>query len=245
MRGRKPWWRTAVGEERMNRIKVPLESLRRWPVLAAIALNLIPLAGVIFWGWSAFALIVLYWLENIVIGVRTLASMAANALVSGGVSWIAAAFFGTFFIFHYGLFCYGHGVFVMVLFSGPAGGGFYGESIIDLVGAVRGLLASQSNLVIGLVSIIVWQGVQLALFLGRGEAARTNPLELMGAPYPRIIVLHLAIIFGGLLLMMLNQPLGGLIVLTLVKMAADVSEARKQELKPPVGAPVQGAANQA
>lgn len=232
----------------MNGPKVPWNVAKSWPVLAAIALNLIPVVGVLFWGWSAFALIILYWLENVIIGVRTLASMVATAVVGrkGAVSLGIAAFYFFFFTVHYGMFCFGHGVFVMAMFSGAmTGGGFYGDSIIDLGGAVSQLLASQSNLTIGLLSIVLWQVVQLVLFLVRGDAARTSPQELMSSPYPRIMILHVTIIFGGFVLMLLNQPLGGLLVLTLVKMAFDVSEARKQDVKAPVGAPTQGAANQA
>jgi hypothetical protein len=202
----------------MSLLKVPFDRSKTWPLALVIGLNLIPLIGVAFWGWSAFALIVLYWLENLVIGVRTLASMAANAAVTGGVNWLGALFFGAFFTVHYGMFCFGHGVFIMALF----GGSFYGESIIDLGGAVSTLFATQSNLAIGFASIVAWQMVQFGRFILTGEVRRANLTELMGAPYPRIIVLHVSIIFGGFVLMLLNQPVGGILVLALVKMAYDV-----------------------
>ncbi len=193
--------------------------------MAAIAINLIPLAGVLFWGWSAFALIFLYWLENVVIGVRTLASMIANAAVVGGVNWLGALFFGAFFTFHYGLFCFGHGIFVIALFGGQTA--VIGDTMLDLAGAARALFAQQSGLLIGFASIVFWQLVQFGLFIARGEVRRVNLLELMGAPYPRIIALHATIIFGGFLLLLLNQPVWGLAVLSLVKMGWDIAEARK------------------
>ena len=37
-----------------------------WVLLVA---NLVPLAGVLFWGWDAFALLALFWMENVVVGV--------------------------------------------------------------------------------------------------------------------------------------------------------------------------------
>ncbi len=203
----------------MSELKVPFDRSKTWPLALVIGLNLIPVIGVLFWGWSAFALIVLYWLENLVIGVRTLASMIANAAVMGGVNWLGALFFGGFFTLHYGLFCFGHGVFVMSMF----GGSFYGDSVIDLGGAVAALFATQSNLAIGFASIVAWQVVQFVRFLVSGEVRRTNVVELMGAPYPRIITLHIAIIFGGFVLMLLNQPVSGILVLALVKMAYDVA----------------------
>jgi len=204
----------------MSELKVPFDRSKTWPLGLVIGLNLIPVIGVLFWGWSAFALIVLYWLENLVVGVRTLASMVANAAVTGGVNWIGALFFGAFFTVHYGLFCFGHGIFVMALF----GGSFYGDSIIDLGGAVSKLFETQTNLLIGFASIVAWQVVQLVRFVAGGQVRRTNVVELMGSPYPRIIVLHITIILGGFLLMLLNQPVGGILVLALVKMGYDVAD---------------------
>lgn len=204
-----------------------------FPVAAAVALNLIPIIGVLFWGWSAFALIFLYWLENVVIGVRTLTSMAANAVLAGGVNALGALFFGAFFTFHYGLFCFVHGSFVVGLF----GGRFAGDSMFDLVKTAQQLFASEPNLLIGFASIVLWQIVQLVLFLARGEAKTTNPMALMAAPYPRIVVLHIAIIFGAFLLMLLNQPVAGILVLALVKMGFDVAEAMGKGPRFGVGVP--------
>jgi len=203
----------------MSEPKVPFDRSKTWPLVAAVALNLIPVAGVLFWGWSAFALIVLYWIENLVVGVRTLMSMVANAAVTGGANWFAALFLGAFFTFHYGLFCFGHGVFVMAMF----GGNLNGDTILDLGAGVSALFAAQTNLLIGFASIVAWQLVQFILFITRGEVRRTTVLDLMGAPYPRIIVLHVTIIFGGFVLLLLNQPVGGILVLALVKMAYDVA----------------------
>lgn len=192
-----------------------------WPVGAAVALNLVPIVGVLFWGWSAFALIFLYWLENVVIGGRTLISMAASGLAGRSANLLGVFFFCAFFTVHYGLFCYGHGSFVVGMFAGDA----LGAHMLDLAGAARALFAQQPNLSWGLASIALWQTVLLILFVVRGEAAKTDPLSLMGAPYPRILILHVAIIFGGFLLMVLNEPLAGLVVLALVKTAFDVREA--------------------
>jgi hypothetical protein len=185
-----------------------------------VGLNLIPVIGVLFWGWSAFALIVLYWLENLVIGARTLASMVANAAVSGGASWLGVLFIGAFFVFHYGMFCFVHGIFVMALFGNGAGG----DSIVDLGGAVGTLFVTQTNLLIGFASIVVWQVVQFGRFLARGEMRRTNFMELMASPYPRIAVLHMTIIFGGFVLMLLNQPVAGIVVLALIKAGYDIAD---------------------
>lgn len=204
----------------MSELKVPFDRSKTWPLALVVVLNLIPVVGVIFWGWSAFALIVLYWLENLVIGVRTLASMFASAAMKGGGSWLGTLFTGAFFAFHYGLFCFVHGIFVMALFGSGAGG----DSIVDLAGAVGMLFATQTNLLIGFASIVAWQVVQFVRFLASGDARTSNAMELMASPYPRIAVLHMTILLGGFVLLLLNQPVAGIVVLALIKAAYDIAD---------------------
>lgn len=184
-------------------------------VLAAVGFNLVPIIGVMFWGWSAFALIFLYWLENVVIGGRTVLSMLLNGVLTKALP--ASLFIALFFTAHYGIFCYGHGVFVVTMFGD-------GQGSFDLVSTARTLLAEDRGLGAGLLSISLLQVVQLVLFVTRGDVIRTNAMELMGAPYPRIIMLHLVIIFGGGLVMMLGEPIVGVVLLALLKTAFDVAE---------------------
>ena len=193
------------------------DSVRRAPlsVLAAIGFNLVPIIGVLFWGWSAFALVFLYWLENVVIGGRTLLSMLLNGALTKSLP--AALAMSVFFTIHYGIFCYAHGVFVNLMF-----GGAYSSS--DLIATARALLAEDKGLGSGFLSITLWQVVLFVLFIVRGEVMRTNARELMSAPYPRIIMLHLVIIFGGGLVMMLGEPIAGVVLLALLKTAFDVAE---------------------
>jgi hypothetical protein len=205
--------------------------------MAAIGFNLIPLIGVVFWGWSAFALIFLYWMENLVIGVRTLGAMAASAVLGEKEEAVVAIGLGALFTVHYGMFCFVHGIFVLVLF----GAGMVGFSPFQLAEAAQVLVKSEPGFAAGLASIVLWQFIQFALFVMRGEAATTTPFALMGAPYPRIIILHVTIIFGGFLLMLLNQPLAGLVLLVLIKAAFDVAEAMGKRVSLPIdmGAPGQ------
>jgi hypothetical protein len=206
--------------ERTGALKVPFAG--GWQVIAAIALNLIPLIGVAFWGWSAFALIFLYWLENVVIGVRTLISMAISGIVAREMNPWGVLFFCAFFTVHYGIFCFGHGSFVVGMFGDHALGG----ASLDLVATARMLFETLPGLRYGLASIVLWQILILILAIVRGDLAKTDPLSLMGAPYPRIIILHITIIFGAFLLLALDEPVAGLVVMALVKTAFDVAEAR-------------------
>jgi hypothetical protein len=147
--------------------------------------------------------------------------MLASAAIGKEMNWPGALFFAGFFTLHYGIFCYVHGTFVVALFGAAA----VGDNMLDMAGAMQGLFAQHPNLAIGLASIALWQVVVFVRFLIGGEAATANPMALMRAPYPRIIVLHVTIIFGGFLLMMLNQPVAGLVLLALIKMTFDIFEA--------------------
>ena len=44
-------------------------------VLALLAANLYPVVGVVFLGWDAFYLLILFWMENLVIGFYTVIKM--------------------------------------------------------------------------------------------------------------------------------------------------------------------------
>lgn len=209
----------------MNPQQVPSKA---WPVAIALILNAIPLIGVLFWGWSAFALIFLYWFENVVIGVRTLFSMAANALLNG-VRGLGFLFIGPFFTVHYGIFCAVHGAFVVAMFGRGVAGDLPSP---DMISAVT---AQAPNLLIGFASIVAWQLVQFVLFCVGGKVRSANMTALMAAPYPRIIVLHITILLGGALVMALNQPVVGVAALALLKAAFDVAEARGQGVKLAIG----------
>ena len=59
-------------------------------------------------------------------------------------------------------------------------------------------------------------------YIGRGEYLRVTPIELMGAPYARVVVLHLTIIFGAFVSIALGSPVGALVVLVILKTALDL-----------------------
>lgn len=202
-------------------------------MLAALAFNALPVIGVAFWGWSAFALIFLYWIENVIVGARTLLSMAATALARGGTNFLATLFFGAFFAVHYGIFCFGHGVFITLMFGqlDAANAPMLDATPFDLIGVAGDVFARTPDLVWGLAAIIGWQAMQFAFFLARGEARATDAQELMGAPYPRIFALHVTIIIGGALIMALGAPIWSVVVLALIKAGYDVGAALKSPRK--------------
>lgn len=192
--------------------------------------NAFPLLGVLFWGWSTFAIVAIYWAENVVLGLINVLKMlvCANPLeISAQESkWhftqhAAKLFFVPFFTVHYGGFCAVHGVFVFALLGGE-GGVFSGDpfsnwhSKLDVLretGAVWGIAALGASHLYSFFSNFLWGG----------EFRRVTVPELMIRPYGRIVVLHIAIILGAIATMALGSPIGVLIVLILGKTALDLA----------------------
>lgn len=222
-----------------------------WPsAIALVVANLLPLLGVLFLKWDTFSIVALYWVENVIIGAINVLKMIVCSPQASAINWDALGtskevvefrrqfeqsdaeekakllqhggkfFLAPFFIFHYGLFCFVHGVFVFALFGrddfGPGFGPFGPlDNIVEvfreqhLWWAVAVLAASH------LYSFFV-------NFIGRGEYQRTFVTFLMGQPYARVIILHLAILFGGFISMALGSNIGVLAILVLGKTAVDL-----------------------
>ncbi|MCA9003135.1 MAG: hypothetical protein KDB61_14525, partial [Planctomycetes bacterium] len=103
--------------------------LKSASAIALLLANVLPAAGVLFWGWEAFYVVFLYWFENLIVGAFNIlrmisASPGPRDQVAGGsptASLIGAhaakVFMVPFFTVHYGMFCLVHGVFVFALFG--------------------------------------------------------------------------------------------------------------------------------
>lgn len=176
----------------------------RAPDRAAIALlvvaNLVPLAGVAFWGWKVQQVVALYWMENLVIGgfnvLRILASSpAASPSPEGRVPPGGKIGLALFFAIHYGGFCFVHGQFLASFFGRGADGMHLG-----LGGMVLHMLRDPV-VAVALLAMLVSHGWSFFRnYLGRGEYQHAHGGELMMQPYRRIIVTHMFIIIGGFLL---------------------------------------------
>lgn len=180
-----------------------------------IGMNLVPLGGAIFAGWEVGFILLVYWAENVVLGVINVGKLA---MAQGGTGRFNPACIPLipFFMVHYGMFCFVHGIFVLVLGQGgKMGGGFnpfsalVGQFSGDLLWPVLGLAVSHG--------VSFWQN-----YLGKGEyKERTAPAQMI-APYGRIVILHVVILFGGFVVMLFGSPLPLLILLVLIKIAIDL-----------------------
>ena len=183
-----------------------------------VLLNAVPLAGVLVWGWKSFDLIFLYWMENVVIGVFTAARMLIRPY-SHPLEMAYPLFLVPFFCIHYGMFCWGHGTFVISLF-GPE------MNEHGLLPAVLLVLTSPYMLA-GVGALTLIQAVDWMRYARQRGFGADGVKDLMVSPYRRIFVLHVTIIAGGFALAALNEPTAGLLILVLVKTASDVWHWRK------------------
>ncbi|MEM7698052.1 MAG: DUF6498-containing protein, partial [Verrucomicrobiota bacterium] len=153
--------------------------------LVLVLANLIPLYGVFAWEWRVFDIVLVYWIENLIVGLFNVARILfarAPAGAPGGPRGCLAPFF----VVHYGIFCTVHGVFVFTLLGG---GSSPSDIEQELVSGWLGL--SVAALFISHLVSFVFN------FLIRGEGRDRAPAQQMFAPYGRIVVLHLAILFGA------------------------------------------------
>jgi len=192
-------------------------------VLVLVAANLVPLLGVLGSHWTVFQVVLLYWCENVCVGVFNVLRMLF-ASPQDVASDAAKLFFVPFFMVHYGMFTMVHGIFVLVLF-GPAG--HASPSPAGFVAAVRG-----AGVGFGLLAIVLSHGFSFAHnYLASGEFRRATLPQLMIQPYARVMVLHVTILLGGFAAKAMGAPVVALVFLialkTLIDLRAHLAERTK------------------
>ena len=186
-------------------------------MLALIAANAVPLIGVFVFRWEVFPLLLLFWSENVVIGLLNAVKILFASPAEKG-QWGLKLFFIPFFCFHYGLFTFVHGIFIVTLFGGgmKAGGFPTMDTLINLV--------RESHLGWAFLGLFISHAISLGHnYFTRGEFRRAHVVLLMFQPYGRIIVLHVTILLGGTLMMVLKSPVAGLALLVVLKTMLDLN----------------------
>jgi hypothetical protein len=188
---------------------------------ALILFNLIPLAGVLFFGWNLSSIMVLYWFENVIIGFFNILKMSKaegekpqTKLYTGNKPVTVSQKSGTikFFTIHFGMFTFGHGVFVFLLFGRD--------------------LPSFTSLLPASLCLFVSHGVSYVYnYIRSEEYKRVAFQDLFFQPYKRIIIMHITIIIGALLAFKYEQPTFFLILLIFLKIVVDTFSHKKEHTK--------------
>lgn len=177
-------------------------ALMRSAIVLIIA-NAIPIVGVLFFGWSLITILVLYWLENGIVGfwnvpkialaqgpmVPRLSEMPASArrvatnAALTRLQVIPRAGLSVFFLVHYGMFWLVHGIFVFTLpmFSGMATGSFGSGAcdrpIFPEPGEIPMPAGDAAGCAPGAFGEVAWGAVLIgaaALFLSHGASFLLN-----------------------------------------------------------------------
>lgn len=196
------------------------------PPLLLLAVNVVPLIGVIWLGWDVRGLMLLYWSENLIIGVMTIVKMLAAAPIAG-------LFSSAFFAVHYGGFCAIHGLFILAMtggdFESVMNGGesswpfflIFFEILFVVVKAVIDVAPPIWFLAFG--ALLISHATSLILnFFVRGERNEASGANLMGSPYVRVIILHITILAGGFAVLAFGSPTAMLVLLVILKTAVDL-----------------------
>ncbi|MGD8667763.1 MAG: DUF6498-containing protein [Desulfobacterales bacterium] len=201
-------------------------------ITALMVANLVPLIGVVFLGWDAAAIVLLYWLENLIIGFFNILRMLLVKVESRSRQF-QKLFMVPFFCVHFGGFCAVHGVFLLVFFKIGSpddamadSGAWLGPLIFLqlLYGVVMQLWHSRPpGLEWPAVGLFVSHGISfIKNFINGQQYLSLKMKDIMMRPYKRIILMHVAIIIGGVLIMKLGSPLALLCVLILLKIGLDI-----------------------
>lgn len=193
--------------------------------IALIVANVIPLLGAVAWGWSVFEIVVTYWAENLIIGGYTLLRMlGAGGWQRDAPIFVGKVFMSGFFTVHYGMFCLVHGFFVFSLLGQGQG---------------KEAVLSGKGFVIALLALVISHGVSFVKNYWAGGEYRGTTIQVqMFAPYPRIVVLHVAILFGAFAIQALGSTVPMLVILVVGKTAIDLSLHRWMHRKVGAGAEV-------
>lgn len=186
---------------------------RRMPLLSMLALvgaNMLPLLGVVRGEWTLADVMVLFWAESAIVAFYTLFKIAMVA------KWWAP-FPGLFFMSHFGGFMAIHFMFIYGLFVRG----------IDAKGAEPGavevFMSLATDLRPALLALIASHGVSFVMnFIVQREYDYTRLGDLMRAPYDRVLLMHFTIILGGGMVMLLHNPVPAVVLLIVLKVAADL-----------------------
>lgn len=232
-----------------------LEQLRfssKSAVGALVLANMVPLLGIMFLGWDSTHLLVIYWLENLVIGFYSVFRIILAGEKTNSVAWIAALFTAVFFTLHFGAFCFGHGFFIFILTRiliprtdlnqtaevlpeiPPEDYWPFPLIFFQIFSQPVFLLLKDAptGWIVAFIAMFLSHGISFVTnFLLKGEWRNTNPGEQARAPYSRVVLLHIAVILGVILSISFGASMIVMVVLVVGKTILDLRLHAKQHAK--------------
>jgi hypothetical protein len=207
--------------------------------LLPLVANLLPLAGVWWWGWDAFEVLILYWMQTVLVVVFI--ELHIGKLPPAGLGEIKAggrirqATHRDYVLMLGGIgfvFCAGHLMFLWVFFSGDWSKVVHGPTTFwqTFVIANGAWLALAFNLIGGLAryiltppraALVQWLGQRVGLHEPRESSGKIDGLFM--TLFVRIFAMQAAIIFGAMLAKSYGAHTAPLVILIVLKTLFDLA----------------------
>lgn len=182
-----------------------------------ILANMVPIAGVLFFGWSLFEVLYLYLLESVVIGLYNVPKIAmVRASAKDRVRGIFS------FLGMYGIFIGAEFLGLAALFGGSGETMLPGGEIPKE--AFQVFVRHADVVIVALATLCISHGVSFyANFLRKKEYLVSTLEEQKQTPFRRVFVMHFTVGLGSFLSSKLGSPIPTLVLLGLLKMAFDAN----------------------
>ena len=209
-----------------------------------IVANLVPVYGVLFLGWNAREVFIVYCFETIIIGFFTLLKLAITGIIrktdvweyQGNITKKPFWVFMLFFLVHYGMFV----AIQMSLFFAVSGIGKDDNiSIFNFFSKWPELITNETYIMLG-VFIVSYAFRNITEFILSGEYRTASLMYLMFQPYGRIFIQQFTVLLGSIFL---GFGAGKIFIIIFagIKIAFEIlvdyegiiKKAAKGELKPP------------
>ncbi len=229
----------------------------RLATVSLVASNLVPLGGVLLAGWGTFPILLLFSLENIVIGFYNVLRMRKSSCDLAKLRQTSTGIHNkhgliVFFCMHYGGFVLGHLLFVVIIFgvvfSGPEAGSGPTEMVETTWGSVhpgffRLVKEDWAGIGLALLGLFASHGVSYwKNFLGRAEYKRVTTNDLVMHLYGRIVIMHVTILLGAWAVGAAGTRVAALAILVVLKIGLDLighlRERKRFRKARPAGKPI-------
>jgi hypothetical protein len=192
-------------------------------VLALVIANLVPIAGVLWFGQDLRQLMLGFWAESAVIGAFAILRMVTATGGGPCEPWGRRLRLVPVFVFHFGGFMAVHGVLVLVATGHRAELG--PNPLLD---APQAVLASPAIQVF-LLGTALSHGFSFGWhWLRGGERRLVDARRAMLQPYRRIVVQHVALIGGAIAIGWVGSGVLLLVLLALAKIVCDMRSHRRE-----------------
>lgn len=202
---------------------------RSFSLLTLIFANLVPLIGVLFYGWDASLVLALFWIENLIIGAFNLIKML---VITARAMRVNELFLSFFFVLHFGLFCSAHGLLLWDLldlgkinasvYFGEVGFGpleLFAEGATVLLGFIE---LHGSVIMLGITALALSHLVSfIEHFILRGEIFTLTNRDMMARPYGQVLAMHAGLILGAIAIDKFGSTTALLAIIVALKLLLD------------------------